>query len=153
MKTPFVMPEPIPIVESVKAIKQEDALAMIQSQLARIDQLKKDKRTKQESLRNLMDNNKEFSAVDDERKAVAAKVKEKKNVVLRGAEAIQIIADVDEITGEINDVKESLSTNLMVYHVKTGKRDFQDAEGNERKIVFSYKVKPVQMSLFDKNEE
>lgn len=144
---------PPAIVIEVNQNEEQATLAIIQRQMIEIDRLKGEKKNQREMLQNIVENSKEFDEKEEVRKVAAREAKLAKDKVLVTPEATQIIVKMDDITGEIKELQESLSNHLMVYHTKTGKRTFEDAEGNERTIVYAYKVKPKQMSLFDDQGE
>lgn len=137
------------IVQTVNQADEHATLAIIQRQMEEIERLKVEKKNHREMLQNLLENDKEFGEKEEARKAAAREVKTVKNKVMVTPEATGIIVKMDDVTAEIKSLQESLSNHLMTYHVKTGKRTFEDAEGDERTIVFAYKVKPKQMGLFD----
>lgn len=143
---------PPAIVQSVGEIDVHSQLAIIQRQMAEIDRLKDEKKNHRESLNNLLENNAEYNEKNEAKKSAAREAKLAKDKVLVTPEATNIVVKMDDVTAEIKELQESLSNHLMVYHTKTGNRSFEDAEGNERTIVYNYKVKPKQLSLFEKGQ-
>lgn len=140
---------PPAIVQSVGEIEVHSQLAIIQRQMAEIDRLKDEKKNLRESLNNLLENNADYNEKNELKKSAAREAKLSKDKVLTTPEATGIVVKMDDVTAEIKELQESLSNNLMVYHTKTGSRSFEDAEGNERTIVYNYKVKPKQLRLFE----
>lgn len=140
---------PPAIVQSVGEIEVHSQLAIIQRQMAEIDRLKDEKKNLRESLNNLLENNADYNEKNELKKSAAREAKLAKDKVLTTPEATGIVVKMDDVTAEIKELQESLSNNLMVYHTKTGSRSFEDAEGNERTIVYNYKVKPKQLRLFE----
>lgn len=140
---------PPAIVQSVGEIEVHSQLAIIQRQMAEIDRLKDEKKNLRESLNNLLENNADYNEKNELKKSAAREAKLAKDKVLTTPEATGIVVKMDDVTAAIKELQESLSNNLMVYHTKTGSRSFEDAEGNERTIVYTYKVKPKQLRLFE----
>lgn len=140
---------PPAIVQSVGEIEVHSQLAIIQRQMAEIDRLKDEKKNLRESLNNLLENNADYNEKNELKKSAAREAKLAKDKVLTTPEATGIVVKMDDVTAAIKELQESLSNNLMVYHTKTGSRSFEDAEGNERTIVYNYKVKPKQLRLFE----
>lgn len=140
---------PPAVVQQVSENAVEEHLNLVRVKLEKIEELKANKKEYREMINNLLENDEEYSERNEKKKDLQREVKEAKNRILGSQEAADIIAKMDDTTADIKDLEESISNHLMVYHQKTGRTTFDDIDGNERTVVYKYKVKPAQLSLFE----
>lgn len=145
-----LLPTPPGITITAPQDEVSATLAVILRQMKMIEELKHQKYLHHESLRNILKNSVELKDKEEIRKKAAVEVNVVKERMMVMPEATNILEKIDDVTAELKSAQEDLSTKLMVYHTKTGKTTFEDDEGQERTLLYKYKVKPIQMSMFDK---
>ena len=101
--------------ESLKAVE-----GIIERQVLRRDELKKQLKDVNDSLRSILENSSDYSQLTEAAKIGAKKVQEQKATLMKSAEAMQLKVKARELRENIKDITESLGNHCRSYEAQTG---------------------------------
>ena len=114
--------------------------SLIENQISRLDELRAQLKETSERSRSIIENDEELQKVEEETKAVANKVKERKSVVVNSPEFREVRAKTVELKDEIKELEESLNSHLLSYYQTTGVKTVDMSSGAQREFRITAKV-------------
>lgn len=94
-----------------------------------------------DSLNNLFANNEDLQKAEEQEKTLKNDVKQKRQRIKESPEAVQMQMKIRESQEEANEIKQSLSNNLIRYYQMTGSQVIENADGTEREFSVSARLK------------
>lgn len=126
-----------------------DIIEMITNRLKKLAVEHKEAKTRKEMLDEYLNNDEEYIGLKDTAKEASRRLSAHKQALFNEPENRKIIQELKDVQKEIKDLKALLSGDLLAVFVDKNTLEFEDAEGNLRKIKIRAEVnKTNQPSLF-----
>lgn len=113
---------------------------MIKSYIADLERLRSSLKEQSGMLRDALENDADYLAIQEKVKEVAGKKKEIKNKILKIESVAIVDSKVQEIKSEIKETRRVLSDYLERYYRESGLRQITGADGEIMEIVTSVKL-------------
>ena len=114
----------------------ESLESLIKENLARIDKLSEEARQQKEMIDSVLLNDETYKQHEETAKK-AAKIKSAtKQEILKRPDVTHVVAKYNEITAEVKEIKESMSSYLQEYRRLSGSDEIEDANGEPMQIVY-----------------
>ena len=123
--------------ETYKAV-----VGLVQRLSMQLDELKTKQKEYRERVQNIMDNDSQLSAYEEQAKNAADSFKRRKKELLESAEAKEAQGKIREVREEMKDIQESLTNNLLSYFQMTGVQTFDTPDGQEREFKLNARLMP-----------
>lgn len=126
----------------------ESVKSLVVAKLNKLQELKKEKKNFNESLKNILENDHDYGRFLSELELVQKTVKTRKSVLMNTVEANSIQVDRDDVKAEEKELKEELDRLLEVYVSKTGKNEITLSDDRMMIIKHKFSVNQGQLKLF-----
>lgn len=119
------------------------SLATIQKRLATLEKLEQENKVARQMLKEELEQNEAYMAVNAEQKAAATQKKNLKEEILATGSNQEMVAKIEENNEEIKTLREILNTELVEYYAKERVDELQDSNGQTRKFKISIRFLPA----------
>lgn len=113
---------------------------IINKRLKILDELKTDLNVLKEQLDDYLGNDAHFQEIVEEEQKLKDELKNKKSHILENATVLDLKERMKEIRDSMKDNREALSLELVEYYKEHGTLEFEDEDGNIRKLKFSVRL-------------
>ena len=132
----IVSQETQPVTSDSTSTVLESLESLIKENLARIDKLGEEARQQKEMIDSVLLNDETYKQHEEAAKK-AAKIKSAtKQEILKRPDVAHVFAKYNEITAEVKEIKESMSSYLQEYRRLSGSDEIEDANGEPMQIVY-----------------
>ncbi len=118
----------------------ETTLDAIHRLLAEIAETKTKAKSAREQMADIMEQNDDYKALEEELKELAPKRAKAKEVLKSDSDYQKFAAELDELKFKLKDLAEILSHHLVTYYSETNATQIKDDQGEVRQVIISAKI-------------
>ena len=118
----------------------ETTLDAIYRLLTEISETKTKAKTVKENLKDFLEQNDEYRALEDDLKELTTKRAEAKKILQADKDYQLVSSEAEELKFKLKDLHEILSHHLVTYYNETSKTQIKDEEGEVRPLILSAKI-------------
>jgi hypothetical protein len=118
----------------------QHVVGMAQQHMATVERKKEEIKAKKELIDNSLQNDQEYSELDDQARELRNKMKAAKARVMQENNLIGVAEDIKEMKADLKDEQLTLFGYLDQYRLTTGENTIEDINGEVVKIHRNYKI-------------
>ena len=118
----------------------EKTIDAIHRLMGEISETKLEARTIKESIADILEQNDEYKAIQEEIKQLTAKRVELKKILDADMDYKKFASELEEIKFKLKDLQEILSHHLVTYYRETQNTQIKDPDGEVRTVILSAKI-------------
>lgn len=118
----------------------ETTIDAIHRLMTEITETKQKAKTVKDNLKDVLEQNDEYKALEDDLKELTTKRAAAKKVLQADKDYQLVASELEELKFKLKDLQEILSHHLVTYYNETSKTQLKDAEGEVRPVILSAKV-------------
>lgn len=118
----------------------ESTLDAIHRLLSEIAETKTQAKTTKEQLTDIMDQNEDYRALEEELKELTAKRVKARDILKADSDYQKFASELDELKFKLKDLGEILSHHLVTYYNETNTTQIKDDQGELRQVIISAKI-------------
>lgn len=118
----------------------ESTLDAIHRLLGEIAETKTKAKSAREQMTDLMAQNEEYKALEEELKELTAKRGKAKDVLKSDSDYQKFASELEELKFQLKDLGEILSHHLVTYYNETNATQIKDDQGEVRQVIISAKI-------------
>lgn len=122
------------------AVSLTALVSLIQTYIGNIDNIKKDLATNKQMLEDFLSNDPVYNEDLAKAKEANKRKMETKSKLMRQPQLQQLAEKIKELSQEMREAKETLSSYLQDYAQTSGQRQIEDARGEINEIVYMAKL-------------
>ncbi|MCL5411232.1 MAG: hypothetical protein M1150_00600 [Patescibacteria group bacterium] len=115
-------------------------LSNIQEKISSIEQTRQEIKVLNNMLKDALDNDTSYQALEDEAEAFVAKRKQAKETVMNQPQIQELQMQIKDQKEKLKELQEILSHYLLEYYNETKSIEISDHEGKTRKLVINAKL-------------
>lgn len=125
---------------NTKSIEDKSTLESIHRLLPEINETKEKMKVLREQLRDVMEQNEDYSKLAEEIKELGNKRLEAKKLLTADRDYQKVNADLEDLRLKLKDLQEIMSHYLVTYYDETQSTRLRDNEGETRSVILSAKI-------------
>lgn len=125
----------------------EKTLDAIHRLLGEIAETRGQAKTISDHLKDIMEQNDEYRALQDELKELTAKRQTAKKLLQEDKDYQKVAADLEELKFKLKDLGEILSHHLVNYYNETHSTQIKDSDGEVRQVIISGKIGKPELDM------
>ena len=118
----------------------ESTIDAIHRLMTEISETKQKAKTVKENLKDVLEQNDEYRALEDDLKELTTKRAAAKKVLQADKDYQMVSSELEELKFKLKDLQEILSHHLVTYYDESKKLQLKDAEGEVRPVILSAKI-------------
>lgn len=118
----------------------ETTIEAIHRLMTEISETKQKAKTVKDNLKDVLEQNDEYKALEDDLKELTTKRAAAKKILQADKDYQLVASELEELKFKLKDLQEILSHHLVTYYNETSKTQLKDAEGEVRPVILSAKV-------------
>jgi len=118
----------------------EKTIDAIHRLMTEITETKQKAKTVKENLKDVLEQNDEYRALEDDLKELTTKRAAAKKVLQADKDYQMVSSELEELKFKLKDLQEILSHHLVTYYDESKKLQLKDAEGEVRPVILSAKI-------------
>lgn len=118
----------------------EKTIDAIHRLMTEITETKQKAKTVKENLKDVLEQNDEYRAMEDDLKELTTKRAAAKKVLQADKDYQLVSSELEELKFKLKDLQEILSHHLVTYYDENKKLQLKDAEGEVRPVILSAKI-------------
>lgn len=118
----------------------ETTIDAIHRLMTEISETKQKSKTVKENLKDVLEQNDEYRALEDDLKELTTKRAAAKKVLQADKDYQLVSSELEELKFKLKDLQEILSHHLVTYYNETHKMQLKDSEGETRPVILSAKI-------------
>ncbi len=113
---------------------------MVQRRLSILEDLKEERTKLKNHREEILEENKEYSELEEQKKLVKEQAREKKKSILEIPEYKVVEEKLKEVRAEIRDHRDALSQELLELYEEEGTTEIEGPEGKVKKLKFKVRL-------------
>jgi len=118
----------------------ETTIAAIHRLMTEISETKQKAKTVKENLKDVLEQNDEYRALEDDLKELTTKRAAAKKILQADKDYQLVSSELEEQKFKLKDLQEILSHHLVTYYNESQKLQLKDSEGETRPVILSAKI-------------
>ncbi len=118
----------------------EKTIDAIHRLMTEITETKQKAKTVKENLKDVLEQNDEYRALEDDLKELTTKRAAAKKILQADKDYQMVSSELEELKFKLKDLQEILSHHLVTYYDENKKLQLKDAEGEVRPVILSAKI-------------
>jgi ABC-type phosphate transport system auxiliary subunit len=118
----------------------ESTLDAVHRVMTEISETKLQVKTVRDTIRDVLEQNEEYTALQEELKELTKKRATMKKLLESDKDYQKVAADLDELRYKLKDLQEILSHHLVTYYNETQNTEITDSNGETHTVVLSAKI-------------
>jgi ABC-type phosphate transport system auxiliary subunit len=118
----------------------ESTLDAVHRVMTEISETKLQVKTVRDTIRDVLEQNEEYVALQEELKELTKKRATMKKLLESDKDYQKVAADLDELRYKLKDLQEILSHHLVTYYNETQNTEITDSNGETHTVVLSAKI-------------
>jgi len=118
----------------------EKTIDAIHRLMTEISETKQKAKTVKENLKDVLEQNDEYRALEDDLKELTTKRAAAKKVLQADKDYQMVSSELEELKFKLKDLQEILSHHLVTYYDESKKLQLKDADGEVRPVILSAKI-------------
>ncbi len=118
----------------------EKTIDAIHRLMTEITETKQNAKTVKENLKDVLEQNDEYRAMEDDLKELTTKRAAAKKVLQADKDYQMVSSELEELKFKLKDLQEILSHHLVTYYDESKKLQLKDSEGETRPVILSAKI-------------
>lgn len=127
----------------------ESTIEAIHRLMTEISETKQKAKTVKDNLKDVLDQNDEYRALEDDLKELTTKRAQAKKVLQADKDYQLVASELEELKFKLKDLQEILSHHLVTYYDESKKLQLKDAEGEVRPVILSAKIGKPEAEISD----
>ena len=118
----------------------EKTIDAIHRLMTEISETKQKAKTVKDNLKDVLEQNDEYRALEDDLKELTTKRAAAKKVLQADKDYQLVSSELEELKFKLKDLQEILSHHLVTYYDESKKLQLKDADGEVRPVILSAKI-------------
>lgn len=118
----------------------ETTIDAIHRLMTEISETKQKSKTVKDNLKDVLEQNDEYKALEDDLKELTTKRAAAKKVLQADKDYQLVSSELEELKFKLKDLQEILSHHLVTYYDESRKLQLKDSEGETRPVILSAKI-------------
>jgi len=118
----------------------ETTIQAIHRLMTEISETKQKAKTVKDNLKDVLEQNDEYKALEDDLKELTTKRAAAKKVLQADKDYQLVSSELEELKFKLKDLQEILSHHLVTYYDESKKLQLKDSEGEVRPVILSAKI-------------
>lgn len=118
----------------------ETTIDAIHRLMTEITETKQKAKTVKDNLKDVLEQNDEYKALEDDLKELTTKRAAAKKVLQADKDYQLVSSELEELKFKLKDLQEILSHHLVTYYDESKKLQLKDSEGEVRPVILSAKI-------------
>ena len=118
----------------------EKTIDAIHRLMTEITETKQKAKTVKENLKDVLEQNDEYRALEDDLKELTTKRAAAKKILQADKDYQMVSSELEELKFKLKDLQEILSHHLVTYYDESKKLQLKDSEGETRPVILSAKI-------------
>lgn len=118
----------------------ETTIDAIHRLMTEITETKQKAKTVKDNLKDVLEQNEEYKAMEDDLKELTTKRAAAKKVLQADKDYQLVSSELEELKFKLKDLQEILSHHLVTYYDESKKLQLKDSEGEVRPVILSAKI-------------
>lgn len=118
----------------------ETTIDAIHRLMTEISETKQKAKTVKENLKDVLEQNDEYKALEDDLKELTTKRAAAKKILQADKDYQLVSSEAEELKFKLKDLQEILSHHLVTYYNESQKLQLKDSEGETRPVILSAKI-------------
>lgn len=127
----------------------ESTIEAIHRLMTEISETKQKAKTVKDNLKDVLEQNDEYRALEDDLKELTTKRAQAKKVLQADKDYQLVASELEELKFKLKDLQEILSHHLVTYYDESKKLQLKDAEGEVRPVILSAKIGKPEAEIND----
>lgn len=127
----------------------ETTIDAIHRLMTEISETKQKAKTVKDNLKDVLEQNDEYKALEDDLKELTTKRAAAKKVLQADKDYQLVSSELEELKFKLKDLQEILSHHLVTYYDENKKLQLKDAEGEVRPVILSAKIGKPEAEISD----